>query len=114
MKILKEASSFEKTHYFSKVDDEGFPDPLTNIIGIIQFEGGYVKSESVEGNGYSHYYIISGVIEAALEASFLPIFGGRVVVDVLKLDEERQLVDLGVYVFFDKKTPFTDPKYTKF
>ncbi len=110
LKLLKEASTVEKSRYISHLSSEGFPNSTTHLAALIEFEGGYVASDPVQANGFSHYYIMAGITEAAITATITPIYGGRISVEVLKIDEERQLVDMGVYVFFDKKTPYIDPR----
>ena len=110
LKLLKEASTVEKSRYISHLTGDGFPNPATHLAAIVEFEGGYVASDPVEDNGFGHYYIIAGITEAAISATITPIYGGRISVEVLKIDQERQMVDVGVYVFFDKKTPYIDPR----
>jgi hypothetical protein len=109
LKLLREASTVEKARYISHLTDDGFPNPNTHLASIVEFEGGYVSSDPVKENGFGHYYIIAGIMEAAVDATIPPIYGGRVTCEVLKYDEDRQIVDIGVYVFFDKKNPYIDP-----
>ena len=52
---------------------------------------------------------MAGIIEAAVDATVTPIYGGRVTAKVLTTDEDNQIVDIAVYVFFDRKTPYIDP-----
>jgi len=112
MKLVEEASSVEPFKTSFSLDDNGFPNENTNIAAIVSFHGGYVQTSKVKGNGFAHYYIIAGIIEANMEQIIPTIYGGRVVVDVIKMDEENQNVELGLFVYFDKETPFIDP-YSK-
>ncbi len=109
LKLLEEVSTVEKFEYILKLDKNGFPDP-NHLAAIISYEGGYTQTDPVEGNGFAHYYIIIGLIEAAGNLVISPIFGGRLVADVLKIDFQRQIVDIGLYMFFDTKNPYIDPK----
>ncbi len=113
LKLVQEASTIEKFKYVLKLDNNGFPDSETSLAAILSFEGGFVETDPVVGNGFAQYYIIAGLIQAAAEKTITPIYGGRVVVDVLNYNEMHQLVNLGVYLFFDKENPFIDPRYTK-
>jgi len=110
MKLVDEASSVEKYRLEFKLDEQGFPNEFSNLAGVVTFSGGYIQSDKVMGNGFAHYYIIAGIIEASLERIIPEIYGGRVVVDIHKMDESSQMVDLGLYVIFDKETPFVDPQ----
>lgn len=110
MKLVDEASSVEQYRIEFKLDEQGYPTELTNLAGVITFSGGYVQSDKVKGNGFAHYYIIAGIIEASLDRVIPEIYGGRVVVDIHTMDDSDQRVDLGIYIIFDKETPFIDPQ----
>ena len=110
LKVLQEASTVEQFRLTTKLNKDGFPDPDTRLASVISFEGGYVASDPVLGNGFAHYYIIAGMIEAFTQKYICNIYGGRTRVDILKIEEDRQIVDLGVYMIFDSKTPYVDPK----
>jgi len=109
-KLLQEMSTVERFNYESKLNDSGFPDPLTKLAGIITFEGGYIASDPVTANGFAHYYILAGAFEQVANKWISILYGGRTIVEVLKINEENQIVDLGVYTIFDKKTPYIDPR----
>lgn len=109
LNLVEELSSVEQHSYMSKLTPEGFPDPDTNLAGVINLQGGYVQSDRIEGNGFAHYYIIAGIIEASLERVIPLIYGGRILVKVQTIDESMQLITLSLYVFFNKETPFIDP-----
>ncbi|MHA1745930.1 MAG: helix-turn-helix domain-containing protein [Promethearchaeota archaeon] len=113
LKLVQEASTIEKFKWVLKLDKNGFPDAETSLAAILSFEGGFVETDPVVGNGFAQYYIIAGLIQAAAEKTITPIYGGRVVVDVLNYNEPHQLVNLGVYLFFNKENPFIDPRYAK-
>lgn len=107
LKVLKDTLPVERFTFDLRLDKDGFPDnKQTNLAAIISFEGGYVLSEKVKNNGFAHYYMISGLFEQWFEKLIPPIYGGRTIVDVIKIDEERQIVDLAFYVIFDEKTPY--------
>lgn len=110
MKLIDETSSVENYNFHYKLDSNGFPLENTHLAGLVTFKGGYVQSAKVRGNGFAHYYIIAGIIEASFDRIIPEIYGGRVVVDLLKMDEVEQSVDIGLFVIFDKETPFIDPK----
>ncbi len=110
LKVLQDTLPVEKFKKDLKLDKKGFPDEQTNLAAIISFSGGYVLSESVVGNGFAHYYIIAGLFEMWFENLIPPIYGGRTIVDVIKIDRELQIVDLALYVIFDEKTPFKGEK----
>ena len=55
----------------------------------------------------SHF--LSGLFERWFEKLIPPIYGGRTIVDVIKIDNDHQIVDLALYVIFDEKTPFIAP-----
>ncbi|WP_457558523.1 helix-turn-helix domain-containing protein [Candidatus Harpocratesius sp.] len=112
MKLVDEASSVEQFTTSFSLDANGFPNENTNLAAVVSFQGGYVQTSKVQGNGFAHYYIIAGIIERSMEQIIPAIYGGRVYVDILNMDEENQHVELGLYVIFDKITPFIDP-YTK-
>jgi len=100
----------ETTLKVLRLDKDGFPEnKQTNLAAIISFEGGYVLSEKVKKNGFAHYYIMAGLFEMWFENLIPPLYGGRTIVDVFKTDEERQIVDLALYVIFDNEAPFTGP-----
>ena len=109
-KVLQEARTVEQFSMSLRFTDDGFPYPQTKLGSIITFEGGYIASDPVVGNVYAHYYILAGMFEAFAQRVIPPIYGGRPVVEILKIDEARQIVDLGLYIFFDKDNPFIDPK----
>ena len=109
LELLQETLPVEKFKKDLRLDKNGFPDKRTNLAAIISFEGGYVLSESVVGNGFAHYYIIAGLFEMWFEHLIPPIYGGRTIVDVIKIDNEHQIVDLALYAIFDEKTPFIEP-----
>ena len=110
MRLIQEAGTVERFNIESKLDKEGFPDPETRLAAIVTFEGGYVASEPVRGNGFAHYYILAGEFEVFANEIISLLYGGRTIVKVLKKDEENQIVDLAIYVIFDAKTPYIDPK----
>ena len=113
LKLVQEASTIEKFKWVLKLDKNGFPDAETHLAAILSFEGGFIKTDPVVGNGFAQYYIIAGLIQAAAEETITPIYGGRVIVKVLNVYEQHQLVELGVYLFFDRENPFIDPRYVK-
>ena len=110
LRLIQESGTVEKFKLENKLNKEGFPDPVSRLAAIITFEGGYVASEPVTENGFAHYYILAGVFEVYANRIISQIYGGRTVVNVIKIDPENQIVDLGIYVIFDSKTPFIDPK----
>lgn len=110
IRLVQEAGTVERFKIESKLTKDGFPDPVSRLAGIVTFEGGYIASQPVIGNGFAHYYILSGVLEVYANEVISKIYGGRTIVNVIKIDEEKQIVDLGLYVIFDKETPYIDPK----
>ncbi len=106
LKVLQDTLPVEKFKDDIRLDEKGFPDKQTNLAAIISFEGGYVLSEDVIDNGFAHYYIIAGLFEMWFEKLIPPIYGGRTVVDVIKIDREHQIIDLAFYVIFDEKNPY--------
>jgi len=106
LKVLQETLPVETFKDDIRLDKDGFPDKLTNLAAIISFEGGYVLSEDVTKNGFAHYYIVAGLFEKWFEELIPPIYGGRSIVDVIKIDEDRQIIDLALYVIFDEKNPY--------
>ncbi|MHA1718205.1 MAG: helix-turn-helix domain-containing protein [Promethearchaeota archaeon] len=109
LKVLQETLPVETFKVDKRLDENGFPDKLTNLAAIISFEGGYVLSEAVVENGFAHYYIIAGLFEVWFEKLIPPIYGGKTIVDVIKIDKERQIIDLALYVIFDEKNPYKGP-----
>jgi Mn-dependent DtxR family transcriptional regulator len=108
LKVLQDTLPVERFTYDLRLDKDGFPDnKQTNLAAIISFEGGYVLSEKVRNNGFAHYYIMAGLFERWIEKLIPPIYGGRTIVDVIKIDEDHQIIDLALYAIFDEKTPFT-------
>jgi len=106
LKVLQVTLPVETFKDDIRLDKKGFPDKLTNLAAIISFEGGYILSEDVIENGFAHYYIVAGLFERWFENLIPPIYGGRTIVDVIKIDEERQIIDLALYVIFDEKNPY--------
>jgi len=110
LKVLEDTLPVERFTFDLRLDKDGFPEnKQTNLAAIISFEGGYVLSEKVKKNGFAHYYIMAGLFEMWFENLIPPLYGGRTIVDVFKTDEERQIVDLALYVIFDNEAPFTGP-----
>jgi predicted Zn-ribbon and HTH transcriptional regulator len=111
-RMMKEAVTGETdVEIKTLISESGYPDPDNRLAALITFEGGYVASEPVKGNGFAHYYILAGVIEAFIEKIIISIYGGRCKVKVInkKFEDDNQSIDLGVFIIFDKKTPFIDP-----
>ena len=109
-KLMQETVTVEDSKFVSKTDESGFPDPDSRLAAIISFQGGYIASDPVDANGFAHYYILAGVVEKFAKKMITPIYGGRCVCKVLKMDKDEQIVDLGVFMIFDKKTPYKDPR----
>ncbi len=108
-KLMQEAATVEDSYFESKMDSNGFPNPDSRLAAMISFKGGYIASDPVDGNGFGHYYILAGLVEAFAEKVIKPIYGGRCICNVLKIEERRQIVDLGVFMIFDKQDPYIDP-----
>ncbi len=110
LKVLQETLPVERFKFDLRLDKDGFPDnKQTNLAAIISFEGGYILSEKVKKNGFAHYYFVAGLFERWFGKLIPPIYGGRTIVDVIKIDEGRQIIDLALYVIFDEKSPFIAP-----
>ncbi|MHA1645933.1 MAG: hypothetical protein ACTSVL_00015 [Promethearchaeota archaeon] len=110
LKVLEDTLPVERFTFDLRLDKDGFPEnKQTNLAAIISFEGGYVLSEKVKKNGFAHYYFISGLFERWFEKLIPPFYGGRTVVDVFKIDEDRQIIDLALYVIFDNEAPYKGP-----
>jgi predicted DNA-binding transcriptional regulator len=108
IKIVKEATTVENFKFVMKLTQDGYPDPDTNLAALITFEGGYIASDPVSENGFAHYYILAGIFEEFANKIISAVYGGRTIVNIIKIDEENQIVDLGVYIRFNKKHPYID------